>query len=107
MGVPDERGSKRLVEYRIDDRIDRRRHVSQPQANLGHMVGHRAVGFRADGEQDVQQKERRPAQHERKEHHAQNFAGFLFGSHCVGGRETLTLLPVGEKSASTVINIIA
>lgn len=99
--VPDERGPERLVEYRVDDRIDRRGNVSQPQAHLGHVVGHRAVGFRADREQDVQQKERRPAQHEREEHHAQHFAGLLFGSHGVGGREALALLSVGQKSAST------
>jgi len=98
--LPDERGSERFVEYRVDDRVYRRRHVSQPEADFGHVVGHRTVFFRAHGEQDVQQKERRPAQHEREEHHSQHFAGLLFGSDGVGGRQTLPLLSVGEKSAN-------
>lgn len=96
--LPDERGPERLVEYRVDDGVDRGRHVAQPQAHLGHVVGYRTVGFRAHGEHDVQQEERRPAQHEREEYYAQHFAGLLFGPHGVGGRQTLALLPVGEKS---------
>lgn len=95
--LPDERGPERLVEYRVDDRVDRGRHVAQPEAHLGHVVGHRTVGLRAHREHDVQQEERRPAQHEREEHHAQHFARFLFGSHGVGGRQALALLSVGQE----------
>lgn len=52
--LPDKRGSERFVEYRIDDRIYRRRQISQPETHLCHVIGHRTVFFRTYSEQDVQ-----------------------------------------------------
>ena len=54
-----EGSSKRPVEYRIDNRVDRGRDVAQPEAGVHHVVRHRAIS--TSREQNVQHKKRRPA----------------------------------------------
>lgn len=67
---PNEGGAELAIEYGVDDRIDGRRHVAQPQAHADHALRYRRP--RAHGEHDVEDEERRPAQHEREEHDAEN-----------------------------------
>jgi len=58
--------SKSPVKDGIDDRIDCRGHVAQPEKCIHHVSWYRTHGTRS--EENVKQEERRPAQHEREKY---------------------------------------
>lgn len=91
----DEGRPERPVEDRVNDGVDRRADVAQPQTNHDDVVGHFAV--RTGGEQNVEDEERRPAEDEREKHQSQNFGGLLLVSHRVGGH-VFPLRPPGQQS---------
>lgn len=67
---PNEGRPKRSIEYRVDDRIDRGRHVTEPQAHGDDAIGD--VPVRKRSENNVQYEEWRPAQHKGEEDNAQD-----------------------------------
>ena len=80
---PDEGSSKRSVEDRVDDGVDGRGDVSQPQTRERHVF--RNVALRARCEDYVEDEEGCPTQDESEENQTQYFGCLLFRGHCVGG----------------------
>ena len=100
---PDEGRPKRLVEDGVDDGVDRRADVAQPQAN--HFDVLRNLAVRTGGEDDVEDEERRPAEDEREEHQPQDFGGLLLGGDAVG-RQRLALHSPRQQSATEQLGLI-
>lgn len=94
---PDEGSSECPVEHRVDDGVDGRGDVSQPEARVHHVVWNVAVWTR--GEDDVEDEERSPAQHEGEEDEAQDFGRLLFRGYGVGGQRA-SLVSSSHESGS-------
>lgn len=97
---PVEGRPKGSIEYGVDDGVDRRRYVSQPESDVDYVVRHVvAVRSRAEHEEYIQQEERRPAQHEGEKHQAEHLTRLLLGTHDVGhSGHILSLVPVSQES---------
>lgn len=61
-----ERGAKRLIEDRVNNGVDCGGDVAEPEADVHHVVGHRAIRTRS--EENVEEEKRRPAENECEEH---------------------------------------
>lgn len=81
---PDEGSSERSIEHGVDDGVDGRGDISQPQTRVHHVVRNVAVWTRC--EDYVEHEERRPTQDESEENQTQHFGCLLFRGHCVGGQ---------------------
>lgn len=94
---PDEGSSERPVEHRVDDGVDGRGDVSQPEARVNHVVWHVAVWTRR--ENNVEDEERSPTQDEGEENETQHFGCFLFCGYCVSGQRP-SLVSAGYEPGS-------
>lgn len=73
--------AKCSVEDGVDDRVDGGADVPQPEADV--YDGWLEVVWRHEREEHVQDEERGPQDHKRKEHYSEHFAGFLFSGNVV------------------------
>lgn len=83
-----------MIEHGVDDWINRRANVAQPEASVDYVIGDMAV--RTCGEEDVEDEKRRPAEHKREKDDSQDFARFLLSHYRVQGQR-LPLVSVGQE----------
>lgn len=68
---PNKRRPKSPIEDGVNDRVQNRTEVAEPQAQDSDVLGNRIVTLRYQGLQDLEQEERRPAEDEGEENEAQ------------------------------------
>jgi len=74
---PLERLPEHLVENGVEHRVDHGTGVAQPRDQVDEALADVGLAVRAHGRQQIEREERRPQEHEREEHDAQNFGGLL------------------------------
>lgn len=79
--------SKGPVKDGIDDWIDCRGHVAQPEKRIYHMSWYRTRGTHS--KENVKQEKWRPTEHEREKHQSQNLTRFLFSCNRIRGQGSL------------------
>ena len=87
----DEGGTEDVVEDCIDDRVQRRRHVAEPDEGGKDDVIVWGETPPTDGRKDVDGEERRPAHHEDHKDDAQHLGGLLFCPDRVVSSDTVSV----------------